>query len=93
MKSGACGGMDQELYAISLWEAGPGCCKRLEVFVTDIYSSPEGYQEGPPENVLCARPALQIKSVSSWGTLKKNYDTALFAKAVNCLRGRRPDEW
>lgn len=47
-----------------------------------VYSSPEGYQEGPPENVLCARPALQIKSVSTWGTLRKNYDTALFAKAV-----------
>lgn len=47
-----------------------------------VYSSPEGYQEGPPENVLCARPALQIKSVSTWGTLKKNYDTALFAKGV-----------
>jgi alpha-N-acetylglucosaminidase len=47
-----------------------------------VYSSPEGYQEGPPENVLCARPALKIKSVSTWGTLRKNYDTALFAQAV-----------
>jgi alpha-N-acetylglucosaminidase len=46
-----------------------------------VYSNP-GYQEGPPENVLCARPALQIRSVSSWGNLKKGYDTAVFAKAV-----------
>lgn len=53
-----------------------------KLFLQTIYSSPEGYQEGPPENILCARPALKIKSVSSWGTLKKNYDTALFAKAV-----------
>jgi len=53
-----------------------------KLLLQTVYSSPEGYQEGPPENVLCARPALQQKSVSSWGTLKKNYDTALFAKAV-----------
>jgi alpha-N-acetylglucosaminidase len=59
-----------------------------KLFLQTIYSSPEGYQEGPPENVLCARPALQIKSVSTWGTLKKNYDTALFAKAVKLfMRG------
>jgi alpha-N-acetylglucosaminidase len=53
-----------------------------QLLLKTVYSSPEGYQEGPPENVLCARPALQIKSVSTWGTLRKNYDTALFAKAV-----------
>jgi len=53
-----------------------------KMFLQTVYSSPEGYQEGPPENVLCARPALQIKSVSTWGTLRKNYDTALFARAV-----------
>lgn len=50
-------------------------------FLNTIYSNP-GYQEGPPENILCARPALQIKSVSSWGNLKKGYDTAVFANAV-----------
>jgi len=52
------------------------------LFLQTAYSSPEGYQEGPPENVLCARPALRIKSVSTWGTLRKSYDTALFARAV-----------
>jgi alpha-N-acetylglucosaminidase len=53
-----------------------------KLFLQTVYSSPEGYQEGPPENVLCARPALKIKSVSTWGTLRKNYDTALFARGV-----------
>lgn len=51
------------------------------LFLKTIYSNP-GYQEGPPENILCARPALKIKSVSSWGNLKKGYDTAVFAHAV-----------
>lgn len=46
------------------------------------YLSVPGRQEGPPENILCARPALQIKSVSTWGTIKKSYDVALFAQAV-----------
>lgn len=52
-----------------------------KLLLQTTYSNP-GYQEGPPENILCARPALQIKSVSSWGNLKKGYDTAVFVKAV-----------
>jgi alpha-N-acetylglucosaminidase len=68
-----------------------------KLFLQTIYSSPEGYQEGPPENILCARPALQIKSVSSWGTLKKNYDidtylkaAKLFANAASFFKGSEP---
>ncbi|MEO6229542.1 MAG: alpha-N-acetylglucosaminidase [Ferruginibacter sp.] len=52
-----------------------------KLLLQTTYSNP-GYQEGPPENILCARPALKIKSVSSWGNLKKGYDTVVFAKAV-----------
>lgn len=52
-----------------------------KLLLQTTYSNP-GYQEGPPENILCARPALQIKSVSTWGNLKKGYDTTLFAEAV-----------
>jgi len=64
--------------------------KAWELFLQTIYSSPEGYQEGPPENILCARPALQIKSVSSWGTLRKNYDTVLYAQAVELFSRAAP---
>lgn len=46
------------------------------------YSSPPVMQEGPPESIFCARPALEIKSVSSWGTRKRNYDLAKFEAAV-----------
>jgi alpha-N-acetylglucosaminidase len=60
-----------------------------KLFLQTIYSNP-GYQEGPPENVLCARPALQIRSVSSWGNLKKGYDTALFVNAVKSFAAAAP---
>jgi alpha-N-acetylglucosaminidase len=47
-----------------------------------VYSSPDVYQEGPPESIFCARPGMDLKTVSSWGTRKRNYDTALFTTAV-----------
>lgn len=53
-----------------------------QTFLKTIYQSVANRQEGPPENILCARPALQVKSVSSWGTVKKTYDIHLFAEAV-----------
>lgn len=45
------------------------------------YSSQEDYQEGPPENILCARPRLDIGSTSSWGTAHKFYDISLVDEA------------
>jgi alpha-N-acetylglucosaminidase len=63
-------------------KADTAVVRAWKLLLQTVYNSPEGYQEGPPENVLCARPALQIRSVSSWGTVKKNYDTALFHAAV-----------
>jgi len=60
-----------------------------DLLLQTTYSNP-GYQEGPPENILCARPALQIKSVSSWGNLKKGYDTAIFEKAVQKFASAAP---
>ena len=61
-----------------------------QLFLATIYRSTEGYQEGPPENILCARPALQIKSVSSWGTLKKNYDINTYLQAVKLFAAAAP---
>jgi alpha-N-acetylglucosaminidase len=52
------------------------------LFLQTIYQSVSSRQEGPPENILCARPALQVKSISSWGSVKKTYNVQLFAKAV-----------
>ena len=61
-----------------------------KLLLQTVYNSIPGYQEGPPENILCARPALQIKSVSSWGTLKKNYDIEVFSKAVQLFAKSAP---
>lgn len=67
----------------------PDIAHAWQSFLSTIYSNP-GYQEGPPENILCARPALQIKSVSSWGNLKKGYDTTVFANAVKSFAAAAP---
>lgn len=56
--------------------------KAWQLFLETAYSSPEIYQEGPSESIFCARPSLQIESVSSWGTRKRNYDIQKFAEAV-----------
>jgi alpha-N-acetylglucosaminidase len=51
-------------------------------FLQTIYQSLPGYQEGAGESIFCARPALKVKSISSWGTLTRNYDTVKFEDAV-----------
>lgn len=72
-----------ESYILSRYgKSNKDISKAWSVFLQTIYQSMPSRQEGPPENILCARPALQIKSVSSWGTLKKSYDVQLFAAAV-----------
>lgn len=53
-----------------------------KMMLKSIYSSEVGYQEGPPENILCARPSLELKSVSSWGRLAKKYDLELYKEAA-----------
>ena len=56
--------------------------KVWQLLLQTVYNSPDIYQEGPSESIFCARPSLEVKSVSSWGTRKRNYDTALFEEAV-----------
>jgi len=53
-----------------------------KLLLETVYSSPDVQQEGPSESIFCARPAVDLKSVSSWGTRKRNYDTEKFAQAV-----------
>lgn len=56
--------------------------KAWSLFLETAYSSPEVNQEGPSESIFCARPAIDIPSVSSWGTRKRNYDVAKFEEGV-----------
>lgn len=53
-----------------------------QLLLQTAYSSPEIYQEGPSESIFCARPGVAVKTVSSWGTRKRNYDPERFAEAV-----------
>ncbi|QNR85148.1 alpha-N-acetylglucosaminidase C-terminal domain-containing protein [Pedobacter riviphilus] len=53
-----------------------------QLLLQTAYSSPEIYQEGPSESIFCARPGVAIKTVSTWGTRKRNYNPELFLEAV-----------
>lgn len=61
------------------------------MLLQSIYSSEAGYQEGPPENILCSRPALEMHSVSSWGRLAKKYDLQLYKEAVHLFAKALPE--
>jgi alpha-N-acetylglucosaminidase len=53
-----------------------------QLFLETCYSSFDKVQEGPSESVFCARPSVNVTSVSSWGTRIRNYDTEKFKAAV-----------
>lgn len=61
-----------------------------QLLLETVYSSELGYQEGPPENVLYACPALSIKSVSSWGNATKRFDTDKFRQAARLFAQAQP---
>ncbi|PTS93332.1 alpha-N-acetylglucosaminidase [Pedobacter sp. HMWF019] len=63
-------------------KSNPVLEKAWQLLLETAYSSPEIYQEGPSESIFCARPGTAIKTVSSWGTRKRNYDVAKFKEAV-----------
>jgi len=53
-----------------------------QLLLQTVYSSPVVHPDGPPESIFCARPGLDLKSASAYGSSKLFYDTALFNKAV-----------
>lgn len=59
--------------------------KAWELFLQTVYAASSSSQEGATESLFCARPSFNIKSVSSWGTRRIEYDAILFEKAVGCL--------
>lgn len=56
-----------------------------QILLQTVYSSPEIYQEGPSESIFCARPATDIKSVSSWGRGKGIMTLPGLQKPSGCL--------
>ena len=61
------------------------------IFLETVHSSEIGYQEGAPENILCARPGFDLRSVSSWGRLAKKYDRERFVEGVRLMASALPD--
>lgn len=53
-----------------------------DILLNTVYKSHLKYQQGAPESMLCARPALGLKSVSSWGTNERQYSYNELKKAV-----------
>jgi len=56
--------------------------KAWQTFLQTVYSSPDKYQEGPPESVFCARPSFDVRSAATWGNMIRNYDQDKFKEAV-----------
>lgn len=63
-------------------KSDPAISAAWQIFLETIHSSDVGRQEGPPENILCARPSFEIRSVSSWSSLAKRYDRSKFREGV-----------
>ena len=62
-----------------------------QIFMETAYSSATGYREGAPENILCARPGMDVKRVSSWGDIDKRYDVNLFRTGVETFAEAFPE--
>lgn len=60
--------------------------KAMCVYRDTVYSDELNKNgEGAPESVINARPALEIKSASSWGTAKIGYDKVKFEEGIKLL--------
>lgn len=62
--------------------ADPDMLEAWHLLLHTVYSSVPGKGGEPSENILCARPGLEVHSVSTWGGIAKTYDTREFANAV-----------
>lgn len=56
-----------------------------DILLHTVYTSTAASQEGAPESFFCARPSFNISSVSTWGTRRIDYDTALLEKGARLL--------
>ncbi len=63
--------------------------KAWQIFLQTVYRSFTEL-DGLPENVFCAKPAWNIVHVTAWGSRKRNYDTAQFAKGVKLFLSTNP---
>lgn len=62
-----------------------------QLLLETAYKSHKVSQQGAPESMLCARPSLQVKSVSSWGTIARQYEYEMLKKAVKLFISAEKD--
>lgn len=63
--------------------SNPNVREAFKIFVKTAYNG--AIKEGAPECVISARPALEIKSASTWGGCTVSYDKAQFKEGVKLL--------
>lgn len=56
----------------------------LEILIASVYS-PMRLQEGCQENIMCARPGLNVRKVSTWAKTDNYYDFASVRKAAELM--------
>lgn len=56
-----------------------------KILLKTAYKSHTNAQQGAPESMLCARPSLGLKSVSSWGTTYRAYEVEDLKNAVKLM--------
>lgn len=56
--------------------------KAWKIFIQTVYSSFPNQDVRLSEDLFCARPAWDLKSVSTWGSIKREYNPEEFAQGV-----------
>lgn len=64
--------------------------KAWKIFLLTVYNSPKTEDDQLPEDLLCARPGIEVKSASTWGTLKRDYNSEQFAEGVSTFLSAYP---
>lgn len=62
----------------------------LLILKKTVYKTHDEYQEGSTESLFAARPAKEIKSVSSWGTRKRYYDNQILENGLKSFLKAAP---
>ncbi|WP_367278341.1 alpha-N-acetylglucosaminidase [uncultured Rikenella sp.] len=64
----------------------PPVVEAWKILANTVYDAPyDGTQEGTTESVFCARPALRVDRVSSWGSARLNYDPDETRRALGLM--------
>lgn len=64
----------------------PQVLQAWEILSNTVFDAPyESVQEGCTESVLCARPALRVDHVSTWGSAILNYDAKETERALGLM--------